>query len=214
MRDSMTRTSGMPKRKFNLPRIGDRRGLRELGSALDSEIFGDDDRIPVTDSTKFPYRFICHLLIGMTSADGDVATGVGSGTLISNRHVLTVGHNLRLQLNGKVFSAKKITVTPGRNTSLSDQAAWAPFQSYVARSWATSESMEVVLRLAVRLRTHHPAGGCRQEDLRFAGRQPAWILGQPTLGLWEPAHGTHFSRPERQGCQRLWLPGRQVRLRQ
>lgn len=128
---------GKVKLRFNTPKIGDRSGFQELASGLDEEVFGTDDRWPVTDSTKNPYRFICHLSIDLKSADGTVQTGTASGTLISNRHVLTVGHDLKLRQSGKTFTARKITVTPGRNTSLSDQKDWAPFKSYVAGAWVS-----------------------------------------------------------------------------
>lgn len=128
--------------RFNVPKIGDKSGFQEIDFELEEEIFPPDDRKAVTDTTKLPFRFICHLLIGMKAADGTQATGRGSGTLISNKHVLTVAHNLRVRLGGKTFSAQKITVTPGRNTSFSNRLKWTPFGASKAKSWACHSKWE------------------------------------------------------------------------
>jgi V8-like Glu-specific endopeptidase len=127
---------------FNVPKIGDRSGFQEIDLEFDQEIFPPDDRKPVTDTTKLPFRFICHLLIGMKAADGTLATGRGSGTLISNNQVLTVAHNLKISLGGKTFTAQKITVTPGRNTSFSNRLKWTPFGASKAKSWACHSKWE------------------------------------------------------------------------
>jgi V8-like Glu-specific endopeptidase len=126
---------------FNLPKIGDRSGF-ELEVEPEEEIFPPDTRVAITDTTKVPFRFICHLLIGMKASDGTIATGRGSGTLISNNHVLTVAHNLKVQIGGKTFSAQKITVAPGRNTSFSNRLKWTPFGSSKAKSWACHSKWE------------------------------------------------------------------------
>ena len=127
---------------FNVPKIGDRSGFQDLEVDPEEEVFLPDTRVPVTDTTKIPYRFICHLLIGMKASDGTVATGRGSGTLISNTHVLTVAHNLRIPLNGKTFTAQRITVTPGRNTSFSNRLKWTPLGVSKAKSWACHSKWE------------------------------------------------------------------------
>ena len=65
--------------RFNLPKIGDRSGFQELEAGVQEEVFPPDTRVAVTDTTKVPYRFICHLLIGLKAGDGTLATGRGSG---------------------------------------------------------------------------------------------------------------------------------------
>ncbi|MGC4054254.1 MAG: hypothetical protein QM757_34650 [Paludibaculum sp.] len=97
---------------FNLPKIGDRSGFQEIDLEFDQEIFPPDDRKPVTDTTKIAYRFICHLFIGMKAADGTIATGRGSGTLISNNQVLTVAHNLKISLGGKSLHSARRSRSP------------------------------------------------------------------------------------------------------
>jgi V8-like Glu-specific endopeptidase len=135
-------------RVYNPPVVGDRSGFRELEVDLEEEIFPPDDRLVVTDTTKVPHRFICHVLVGLKAADGTIATGKGSGTLIGNSHVLTTAHNLKQRVfnpswpKPKVFTAQKITVIPGRNTSFSNRLKWTPFGSHVAKSFAMPAKWE------------------------------------------------------------------------
>lgn len=86
-----------------------------------------DDRNVVPDSTKPPYRFICHLSISMKSEDGSSSLWSASGTLIGPAHVLTCAHAIRKRENGKVLKATKITVTPGRNSAHKKVSDWKPF---------------------------------------------------------------------------------------
>lgn len=161
---------------FNLPKIGDRSGFREIDSELEEEVFLPDDRKPVTDTTKLPFRFICHLLIGMKAPDGTVATGIGSGTLISNNQVLTVAHNLRIKMGGKTFSAQQITVTPGRNTSSSNRGKWTPFGASKAKSWACHPKWEKSFDF------QYDFGLVTlKEDL---GKKTFASLGRKPLGYW------------------------------
>lgn len=71
--------------------------LRTLEGALDPssgetdrQVFGDDDRVQVTDSSAYPFRAF-GLLLGESPSGG---YGVCSGTLIGPRTVLTAAHCL------------------------------------------------------------------------------------------------------------------------
>jgi len=86
-----------------------------------------DDRKVVEDTTKPPFRFICHLSISMKSEDGSASLWAASGTLIGPRHVLTCAHAIQNRETGKVLKATKIMVTPGRNSAHKKASRWKPF---------------------------------------------------------------------------------------
>jgi V8-like Glu-specific endopeptidase len=103
------------------------------------EIFKDpnDDRVAVRDTMQAPYRFICHLEIEMWDPTKWVRkTGQATGVLITPKHVLTSAHNLRIagMAKGKevLFTAKKVVVSPGRNTSFDFPGKWTPFGKYTS----------------------------------------------------------------------------------
>jgi len=86
-------------------------------SELEYEIIGTDDRILVPDTTAVPFRFICCVESIFTNPGGAPIRLRGSGTLISDRHVLTAAHLVLAhlpQLGGRVRPAS-IMVSPGRN---------------------------------------------------------------------------------------------------
>lgn len=124
--------------QIQLPVIGDRSGFEEISeeSETQEEIFPPDDRKPVLDTAPIPFRYICYLRVGLKGDDGRLATGIGTGTLIGDRHVLTVAHNLKIQLGGTLFKAVKVSVCPGRNTSSGNMLKWSPFGDYAAKSWS------------------------------------------------------------------------------
>ena len=62
----------------------------------------------------------------MKSADGKVrAIGHGSGTLIGNKYVLTVGHNIKVNHNGIVLIAESIVGDSGQEHPGADHQAEA-----------------------------------------------------------------------------------------
>jgi V8-like Glu-specific endopeptidase len=83
-------------------------------------VLADDDRQQVTNTTDFPWRCICFLVI--TAQDG--SRWVGSGWLANPRTVITAGHCV--YLHGAGGWAKQIEVSPGRN------GASSPFNPFVA----------------------------------------------------------------------------------
>ncbi|PWU11968.1 MAG: hypothetical protein C5B51_01755 [Terriglobia bacterium] len=171
-------------RRFFPPLVGDRSGFRELEIpySTEEEVFPPDDRKPVRDTTQLPFRFICHLLVGLASDDGKtLATGQGTGTLIGNNWVLTAAHLLKFNLNGTMLKAKKVTVTPGKNTLPARRSQWTPFGSWGARSWQCHSSWN---------------GSNAEYDLALVtlradvGRKKFKSLGHQPLGFWgSPAYG-------------------------
>src|SRR5690348_4375717 len=60
---------------------------------LESEIFGNDDRQPVTNTLQIPFRFVCCIAFEVVNpSNGKSIPLRGSGTLIGERHVLTCAH--------------------------------------------------------------------------------------------------------------------------
>ena len=60
------------------------------GPDLEAEVLGRDTRVRVPDTTRAPFRYICHLENRPTGGSG----WTGTGTLIGPRTVLTAAHNL------------------------------------------------------------------------------------------------------------------------
>jgi V8-like Glu-specific endopeptidase len=86
------------------------------------EILGpDDDRRLVADTTVVPFRFVCSLdLVFAHPTDPAQAFLLrGSGTLISDRHVLTAAHNLLNTLPAFAAAGRRnvarVFAAPGRN---------------------------------------------------------------------------------------------------
>lgn len=74
-------------------------------------VIGRDDRIQVNNTTAYPWRTICSLLI--TARDG--SRWIGTGWLVGPRAVITAGHCVYMHSRGGW--ARSIEVIPGRNGS-------------------------------------------------------------------------------------------------
>jgi V8-like Glu-specific endopeptidase len=158
------------------------------------EILGTDDRQLVTDTDPIPFRFVC-CLESLFRGRGLTLRARGTGTLISDRHVLTAAHvvldNLP-QLGGRA-KATSILVAPGRNgmrMPFSVSAATAR----IPAEWVRGPSAQfdfALLRLGRLLRTpanpigfwSHPrlGGGTRIRpiDLRVLGGAAVNLSGYP-----------------------------------
>lgn len=88
------------------------------------EIFGpNDDRRLVPNTLAVPYRFVCCLeIVFRNPLNGQVLNERGSGTMISNRHVLTAAHcvfeDFASRVSGfptRYLRPESILVAPARN---------------------------------------------------------------------------------------------------
>lgn len=173
------------------PRLGyilsvPRGSVAEVLDEIEPEILPPtDDRRPVRDTRPAPFRWICSLRLNFGPDPRDRSrdlVAVASGTLISPRHVLTVGHALfddfRPALN-IVRGVQTITVVPGRNGLLPNQAI---FGSSRAAGWRFPAAWQArfdlqsdfgLITLKERLGDH------RQSAL---GGRPLGFWGSPSLG--------------------------------
>lgn len=95
--------------------------LRDIGEASfgtpppqTEDVIGEDNRSPVPDTTLYPWRAMCSLLI--TAADN--STWVGTGWFISPRTLITAGHCVYIKgsnVAGRDGWVKSVQVMPGRN---------------------------------------------------------------------------------------------------
>lgn len=109
---------------FGSRRLPERLCAETLGAAdwlefaFPQAIIGKDDRVPIGDTTRLPWRCICHLV-----ADGLHDQQVlGTGWMAGPRTVLTAGHNIFSHKLGR--EASRISVVPGRQVDV------APFDFF------------------------------------------------------------------------------------
>ncbi len=82
-----------------------------LSQTVAEVVIGRDDRVRITNTTAYPWRTICSLLI--TARDG--SRWIGTGWLVGPRAVITAGHVVYMHRHGGW--ARRIEVIPGRNGS-------------------------------------------------------------------------------------------------
>jgi glutamyl endopeptidase len=104
------------------PRLsGERLGAATwLEYAFPESVVGKDDRVPVLDTTRTPWRCVCQLVVDGLHNEQVLGTGWMAGP----RTVLTAGHNLVSHKFGR--AAARVTVVPGR------QADFAPFDLFTS----------------------------------------------------------------------------------
>ena len=127
--------------------IGDRSGFQSPETEFegeDGEIFFDpnDDRTPVLDTSPIPYRFVCHLRITLMATGSLVKNNIGTGILIGDKYVLTSAHNLKIVEGGVLYTARDVTVSPGRITTASSSLKWSPFGASKAKSFFTPNGFD------------------------------------------------------------------------
>ena len=82
-----------------------------LSQTVAEVVIGKDDRVQITNTTAYPWRTICSLII--TARDG--SRWIGTGWLVGPRTVVTAGHCV--YMHGRGGWARSIEVIPGRNGS-------------------------------------------------------------------------------------------------
>lgn len=142
--------------------------------AFEHEILGNDDRILVPNTTAVPFRFICCIESIFTNPGGAPIRLRGSGTLISDRHVLTAAHLVLAnvpQLGGRVRPAS-IVVSPGRNGTQMPFAASATVidanRPRIRPEWVTAPNTQFDFAL---LTLQRPLGA-PSRGLGFWGQTP------------------------------------------
>src|SRR5262245_20607108 len=164
-------------------------------SSADPEIFPPDGRRLVTNTLLVPFRFVCCLEITFVNPlnNSHMVFERGTGTLISDRHVLTAAHVVFENISRRVaqfpvryIRAQTILVAPARNdrglpfgfsdvTNVRVAPGWQAAATRTAASGAhvngDPQGDFALLTLAT------PLG--RQEPLR-----PTMQLPPPLLGFW------------------------------
>lgn len=107
-------------------------GIRPLRACFPDQA---DNRIPVEDTTKLPYKWICEIILLFS----DIKRGVnwafsgGTGFFVSKQHILTSAHVLHRRIEftapgniGIEFTPHAIVILPGRS-STSTESHFFPF---------------------------------------------------------------------------------------
>jgi V8-like Glu-specific endopeptidase len=92
-------------------------------------VIGRDDRIKITNTTKYIWRCICHLRI--TTKDGK--SFGGTGWLVGNRTVITAGHCVFMRHHGGWV--RKIEVIPGRNGGTKPYKSCTAYKFHSVKGW-------------------------------------------------------------------------------
>ena len=92
-------------------------------------VIGRDDRIQITNTTAYPWRTICSLII--TARDG--SKWIGTGWLVGLRTVITAGHVVYMHRHGGW--ARSIEVIPGRNGSIRPYGSCTSSRFHSVKGW-------------------------------------------------------------------------------
>lgn len=169
---------------------------------VSEHILGTDDRQLVADTTPIGFRFVCclDLLFAHPTNPAQTVLMRGSGTLISNRHVLTAAHNILNTLPGSTGAvrqtATRIFAAPGRNGRV------LPFGE------SRSRTLRVTPEWTAAPDSQFDFGLITLEDA--IGETTPVVLRGAQLGFWSHPRlggGTHI-RP----LDVTFLPGRPVNL--
>jgi glutamyl endopeptidase len=103
---------------------GQHRGPKLMADGVTPQsVLGTEDRQRRTDTDQPPLRMVCS--IEVASGETEVPQPIGTGWLVGPRTVITAGHVLRWQPDGR--EAIKVRVIPGRD------GATMPFGAFEAR---------------------------------------------------------------------------------
>jgi glutamyl endopeptidase len=117
--------------------------LRDIGEASFPDtvkletVHGEDKRILVEETAKYPYRINASLLI--TAHDG--SQWIGTGWFISPRTLITAGHCVYIKKSGvpnRDGWVKTIQVMPGRNGSKLPYGSVTSSHFWTVKGWADS----------------------------------------------------------------------------
>jgi glutamyl endopeptidase len=126
-----------------IPEARMERALVDIGAASFSEgvvletVHGEDNRIRVEETDKYPYRVNASLLI--TARDG--SQWVGTAWFISDRTLITAGHCVYIKNSGipnRDGWVKTIQVMPGRNGSTLPFGSVTSSRFWTVKGWADS----------------------------------------------------------------------------
>ncbi|GJL61845.1 MAG: hypothetical protein NPIRA04_04990 [Nitrospirales bacterium] len=97
--------------------------LGQVAGGKKDDSSNKDSLALVPDASRTPFRFICSIFAIFPSPfhpDVELVSGPATGTLISNRHVLTAAHVLRTRLSkfDPIFDARKVLIAPGNDSLL------------------------------------------------------------------------------------------------
>jgi V8-like Glu-specific endopeptidase len=135
-----------PPRAFH-PALGPGRKVPR-GSGAELEIVPPlDERQRVTNTREVPFRWVCALSLYFPDPDDPSSDllFIGSGTLISGRHVLTAGHCLYDRVSGSAGTQRALEVSrvrafPGRNGQETPFGASDSVAVAYSTSWRSSRS--------------------------------------------------------------------------
>lgn len=117
--------------------IGTRVGGKARHGAEFFSVCGEDQREPVTDTTRYPFSAICFLeLTFWDDAESKERSYIGTGFLYSSQVVYTAGHCVH-----ETFGyATRIRVFPGRNASQAPFGSLTSSQYYAPPEWVANHS--------------------------------------------------------------------------
>ncbi len=145
-------------------------------------ISATDTRTRVLNTMNVPFRFICQLDLKFpaATADPDLQSNFhGTGTLISDRHVLTAGHCLfdtTPTSKSTPVMAQSIVATPGRDLARAPFGASASTQLRPSPQWLASRDEDFDYGL---ITLAEPLGAINHVTLN---NRPLGFWGSPTLG--------------------------------
>jgi glutamyl endopeptidase len=135
-----TRTEGAPAELWQAPSTG----LPDIGEAsfgrppnLAETVHGPDDRVQITDTSRYPWRAHASLLI--TAADNSL--WIGTGWFIGPHTLATAGHVVYIinsGVPGRDGWVKSINVMPGRNGSTLPYGSVTSTSFRSVRGWTTT----------------------------------------------------------------------------
>ena len=100
-----------------------------LSQTVAEVVIGTDDRVRITNTTAYPWRVICSLLI--TARDG--SRWIGTGWLVGPRTVITAGHVVYMHRHGGWV--RRIEVIPGRNGSARPYRSCISLSFHSVKGW-------------------------------------------------------------------------------